>query len=139
MPGNQEDEEKKVRDEFAKLYAEWMGRQIGADGLNMQQWIALGSEGYNSPLYKGFVDANRGEYARQMEAIDNIKINVVIIGVAGEKRAAFIPPAVGIPVGLLGAIILKSQATFSHLFEGVKVYTSTAGALNMVQHLHCPG
>ncbi len=66
-----EEEEERIRKEIAELYAEWYGRQFGADGLTNEQWISLGGEGVNSPLYNEFIDANR---ASSNEFIGGYKI-----------------------------------------------------------------
>ena len=58
----QHDEEERLKNEYARAYAEEYGRQFGADGITSQQWMNLGGAGVNSQLYSSYVSQNRDEY-----------------------------------------------------------------------------
>ncbi|WP_423129759.1 hypothetical protein [Gaoshiqia sp. Z1-71] len=66
---DEEEEKKKVEDEYAQMYAEWYGRQVGADGLTNEQWLSLGSAGYRSPEYAQFLAESQAQMAATREYI----------------------------------------------------------------------
>jgi hypothetical protein len=61
--------QQQVRNNIAQQFGNWFWQQVGADGLTNNQWLALGSGGFNSPLYKGYVAQNNATYQAMMQAI----------------------------------------------------------------------
>ena len=50
---------KKITEEYCRSYAEWYGRQFGADGLTNEQWMNATRPGADPSLYQNYVNQNR--------------------------------------------------------------------------------
>ncbi len=69
-----EEEIRDMLDDYYRLYAEWMGRQYGADGLTNEQWINASGPGADLSLAGQYRWQNRIAYTNAMTATVNYGI-----------------------------------------------------------------